>query len=260
MARTDPRRQKPKRRYKIRGPETWALIRESYLAGASARELARRYDVTEWAIWRRAWKEEWTKRDRAEARAPEAPSPFALPGEATGGDPGALKRRALAGVERAMAAGRLDEAAELARLAASLGRIEAGAAAAGIPGPGRGEFTLADVSRALIDDAYASDLMRVDPDDPHPDPAKGAFWRAMADRSREWEEVSFGFRLFVEAVNAEGIENTPEARAAARAEVAEYKRWREAHRAQKRAEEGRAKASATAPTGARPVSPGARVL
>jgi hypothetical protein len=184
-----------------------------------------------------------------EKPAPPSPNPWRCGSLHPPAEGAAFEIRRESGIDRARSGA-----------AASLGRIEAGAAAAGIPGPGRGEFTLADVSRALIDDAYASDLMRVDPDDPHPDPAKGAFWRAMADRSREWEEVSFGFRLFVEAVNAEGIENTPEARAAARAEVAEYKRWREAHRAQKRAEEGRAKASATAPTGARPVSPGARVL
>ena len=73
-----PAAKPPRRRYKIRGPETWALIRESYLAGAAARELAARYDVTEWAIWRRAWKENWTKQDRVEPRrgrsAPLRPS------------------------------------------------------------------------------------------------------------------------------------------------------------------------------------------
>lgn len=47
MARTDPRHGRARRPYKIRGPETWALIRESYLAGASARQLAERYGVTE---------------------------------------------------------------------------------------------------------------------------------------------------------------------------------------------------------------------
>lgn len=29
MARTDPRRRRERKPYKIRGPETWALIRES---------------------------------------------------------------------------------------------------------------------------------------------------------------------------------------------------------------------------------------
>lgn len=64
MARTDPRRKLARRPYKIRGPETWALIRESYLAGASARRLAARYDVMEWAVWMRrggwvCWRCRW---------------------------------------------------------------------------------------------------------------------------------------------------------------------------------------------------------
>lgn len=234
MARTDPRRGRPKRRYKIRGPETWALIRESYLAGASARELARRYDVTEWAIWRRAWREEWTKRHRAEAPAPEAISPFALTGADVGGDPGALKRRALAGVERAMAAGRLDEAAELARLAASLGRIEAatpggadGGAPEQEPEPQAATYGLAEVARALLDEDYAAGLMAIDPDDPVKDPVKAAFWKERREQMERLRGVNVAFRLFVEATGGKGVEYHRDGIAAAYDEVARYRRWRE---------------------------------
>jgi len=226
LARTDPKRQREKRPYKIRGPETWALIRESYLAGASARQLARRYDVTEWAIWRRAWKEGWTKTDRVEARAPAALSPTPLPGPEAGGDPEALKKRALLGVEHAMAAGRLDEAAELARLAASLSRMAAAGPGAG-GGAGEGWVSLADVARALLDGQFASDLMAIDPDDPVRNPVKEAYWDHLKAENDRLDGVSFAFRQFVEATGGQGVEYTRSGMAAARAEAARYKLWRE---------------------------------
>lgn len=227
LARTDPKRQREKRPYKIRGPETWALIRESYLGGASAKQLARRYDVTEWAIWRRAWKERWTKTDRVEARAPEALSPRPLPGAASGGDPAALKRRALLGVEHALAAGRLDEAADLARLTASLSRLEGGPGAGGVGAPGEDWVSLADVKRALLEEAFASDLMSIDPDDPVKNPVKVAYWTELKEVNRRMDGVNLAFRLFVEATGGQGVEYTREGMASARAEAARYKLWRE---------------------------------
>lgn len=119
----------PRKAYKIRGPETWALIREAYLAGAPARVLADRYDVTEWAIWRRANKQGWTKRGRA-ARTPPAadalPALFAPPDAAQRGirDTGDLQADAIAASEDAMRQGRLEEALRLARLAESYGRLK----------------------------------------------------------------------------------------------------------------------------------------
>ncbi|WP_374597317.1 hypothetical protein [Brevundimonas sp.] len=172
MARTDPRRGRERRPYKIRGPETWALIRESYLAGASARQLAARYDVTEWAIWRRAWKKGWTKQDRVEPVPP--PALGTLTPEVDGGagsvdgpaDPGALSREALAGVARAMKQGRLDEARKLSQLAVSLGRLG--------EGPGRGDFTLSDMVRVIFDAEYRIEVFGIDPDAP-PDPVKSQY-------------------------------------------------------------------------------------
>lgn len=174
MARTDPRRRRERRPYKIRGPETWALIRESYLAGASARQLAARYDVTEWAIWRRAWRKGWTKQDRVEAVPPPALGPLTPEVEGGAGsvdgpaDPGALSREALNGVARAMKQSRLDEARKLAQLAVSLGRLGGG--------PGRGDFTLNDMVRALFDADYCTEVMHGNPDAP-PDPDKALYWK-----------------------------------------------------------------------------------
>ncbi len=172
MAATDPRRLKPRRRYKIRGPETWALIRESYLAGAPARDLAARYDVTEWAIWRRAWKQGWTKQDRAEATPPPALAPVMSP-DAVGPevDPAALRRLALNGLAEALRQSRLTEARNLAQIVASLERIGAGAA---------GGFTLADILRAIFDRAYQAELMTIDRDADNP-PEKHSYWTMRRD-------------------------------------------------------------------------------
>ncbi|HEV2081315.1 MAG TPA: hypothetical protein VGR32_02565 [Brevundimonas sp.] len=230
LARTDPKRKREYRPYKIRGPETWALIRESYLSGASAKQLARRYDVTEWAIWRRAWKEGWTKLDRVEARAPDALSPSPLPGAQSGGDPAALARRALLGVEHAMAAGRLDEAADLARLAASLSRLGAapGAGSAGAGGaPGGDWVSLADVKRALLGGSFASELMSIDPDDPTPNPVKWDYWTELKAINDRLDGVNFACKMFVQATGGQGVAYTQSGMRAAREEAARYKLWRE---------------------------------
>lgn len=156
MARTDPRRKPERRPYKIRGPEIWALVRESYLAGASARQLAARYDVTAWAIWRRAWREEWNKRKRV------GPTP-----------PPALEQLTPdAGAARALSEGRLDEARKLGQLAVSLGRVDGG--------PGRGDYTLGDMVRIVFDPDYRTEVMRLDRDR-EPSEEKTEYWRLSAE-------------------------------------------------------------------------------
>lgn len=191
MARTDPRRGRERRPYKIRGPETWALIRESYLAGASARQLAARYDVTEWAIWRRAWKKGWTKQDRVEPVPPPALGPLTPEVEGGAGsvdghaDAGALSREALAGVARAMKQSRLDEARKLAQLAVSLGRLG--------DGPGRGSFTLNDMVRAIFDDEYCVEVMGIDPDAPQ-DPDKSLYWELKHQAREVGEEAQVALK------------------------------------------------------------------
>jgi len=191
MARTDPRRKPSRRPYKIRGPETWALIRESYLAGASARQVAARYDVTEWAVWR--------KKDRVGPPPPpalERLTPEAGAGAGGGvsdADAASLSREALNGVARALGQGRLDEARRLGLLAVSLGRLgEAAGKDAG------GGYTLNDMVRMVFDLNYRTEVMRVD-HDREPDEDKALYWRLNlesyeADGRRQVELKTAGWR------------------------------------------------------------------
>lgn len=55
----------PAVRYRIVGPQTWALVREDYLSGTSARVCAARWGVGESNLKRRAREEGWTRRDHA---------------------------------------------------------------------------------------------------------------------------------------------------------------------------------------------------
>jgi len=201
MARTDPRRKPERRPYKIRGPEIWALVRESYLAGASARQLAARYDVTEWAIRRRAWREEWNKRKRVGPPPPpalEVLTPEAGAGAGEGdADAASLSREALNGVARALGQGRLDEARRLGLLAVSLGRLgEAASAAAGKDAGGG--YTLNDMVRVVFDAGYRTEVMRVDRDEEE-DEDKALYWRlnlesCEADGRRQVELKTEGWR------------------------------------------------------------------
>jgi hypothetical protein len=47
---------------KYRGPETWARVRQAYVAGESAPSVARRFDVGLANLRRRAIKEGWTRK------------------------------------------------------------------------------------------------------------------------------------------------------------------------------------------------------
>ncbi|MBF0664342.1 MAG: hypothetical protein IR159_02145, partial [Brevundimonas sp.] len=51
---------------KYRGPETWARVREAYVAGESAPSVARRFDVGLSNLRRRAMAEGWTRKKIAE--------------------------------------------------------------------------------------------------------------------------------------------------------------------------------------------------
>lgn len=51
---------------KYRGPETWAQVREAYVAGESAPSVARRFDVGLSNLRRRAMAEGWTRSRIAE--------------------------------------------------------------------------------------------------------------------------------------------------------------------------------------------------
>lgn len=144
-----------RQQYKIVGPATWDLIRAQYLEGDSARALAERFGVSEYAIRKRIWIEKWSKRDyalalearglsrgsqkrnfieegvlREEMRAAEheesAPEREAemnalveqiASEEDAAGIAAALERRALAQASAAMVQGRSKEAQALASMA-----------------------------------------------------------------------------------------------------------------------------------------------
>lgn len=75
----------PAGRYRIVGPQTWALVREDYLSGVPARVCAARWGVGLSNLKRRAREEGWTRRDHA-ARLEAQRTPAA---RAAGGSPGA---------------------------------------------------------------------------------------------------------------------------------------------------------------------------
>lgn len=106
------------------GPQTWAVIREAYLSGASGAALAETYGCSLGTIRYRAVREGWRRCD-AEGAAPvelTAPEAEALSLEA-------LNDLAIAAAGKALRAGRPSEAAAYIRVAEALQRL-------GAPGPG----------------------------------------------------------------------------------------------------------------------------
>lgn len=172
--------------YKIRGPETWALIREAYLAGAPAKVLAARYDVTLACLYARASRENWQKGRRVDP-APAGPlPPFAQAASLSGvrepaawapsadaEDPADLARATLRGVASALREGRLDEAKTLSQLADVLSRVSLRAPESG----------LESVARALHDPEYREQLLGIW-DEPNPDPVKRRYWQEESRRRR----------------------------------------------------------------------------
>ena len=75
----------PAVRYRIVGPQTWALVREDYLSGTSARVCAARWGVGESNLKRRAREEGWRRIDQARRRDAE----LTRTARAAGGSPGA---------------------------------------------------------------------------------------------------------------------------------------------------------------------------
>ena len=75
----------PTTTYRRAAPAVWALIRADYLAGLSGPTVAARFEVSVWALRKRARREGWTKARQAEivaaamgAVAPSAPLPAPL--------------------------------------------------------------------------------------------------------------------------------------------------------------------------------------
>jgi hypothetical protein len=125
---------------KRRGPETWRLIRERYVAGESAPALAVYFDVTQAAIRRRAWKGGWTRKKLTEAA--EAHSPLVLT-DATlvptppsaGVTPEAAIAGATAQAAALLAAGRAADAVTLLKAAEALQRLSGATPATPEPEP-----------------------------------------------------------------------------------------------------------------------------
>jgi hypothetical protein len=185
--------------YKFRGPETWALAKEAYLAGETCASIARRLDVGESAMKRRMKNEGWTRRDHAAAldalqvRRQRARTPAALQGaEAFGAEAAAtqaarpepaepppdlsaaqLAQQAVRRAAQALTDGRTADARALSAMAESLSRTAAREPKTGL------ELIL----RALTDTAFRTELFRVDPDNPDdPDlPIKKIYWGRSPD-------------------------------------------------------------------------------
>lgn len=106
------------------GPQTWAVIRESYLNGVPAPTLERRYGVKAATIWKRAHRQGWVHAARPEAPPPALGPLFpAVGGGGKAARPADTARDAAAAADRAMREGRLDEAVKLARIAAVMQRV-----------------------------------------------------------------------------------------------------------------------------------------
>lgn len=119
-----------RRKYKIQPAEVWDKVRQDYLAGLGAEEVAAKYDVTTHALRARATRDGWSRYLHAPAEPvdppPPPPSLFDVSSDdAAGGDPAVLAEAAAQASGRAMRAGRLLEARALAGLAATYRKLEA---------------------------------------------------------------------------------------------------------------------------------------
>lgn len=134
MKNSDIPQPKPTRApYRYFGPEVWALVREAYLAGESARQIHERLGPSVSSIRRRAWKEGWTKRsivpaqdaliiEAAKAHAlKQASGPVATPTPEPV-EPRVAARTAMAEAAKLMKLGRMSSAFEAARIADLLAR------------------------------------------------------------------------------------------------------------------------------------------
>lgn len=151
---------KTRENYRIRGKRVWALARAGYLAGESARAVAERLGLTEYAIRKRISREGWSKRALAEAEEAGVPDPppdtgwcaaslvaAAVPEapetpDGEGPAPREAARAALEAAGRMMREGRMTAAAEAARVADVMARAAArlGDGAAADMGPTEAEF------------------------------------------------------------------------------------------------------------------------
>lgn len=129
---------------------SWAMIREEYLAGATAKQLALKWGTSPTSIYRHACQEGWTKENyaqaleesaltHAEAEAAakhERETSTISPGSPVDGEQ--VAALALGAAARCIAAGRFAEAERLGKLAETLSRLGHSNGAGGAGGAWRG--------------------------------------------------------------------------------------------------------------------------
>ena len=111
---------------KYRGPETWALVREAYLAGEPGPALAKRFDVGLANLRRKAIREGWTRRRHAlatDARGVRRMAALGAIDPEAPPTPEAAFAAALTLASDAMMGGRAEEAARVLRNAGVLARL-----------------------------------------------------------------------------------------------------------------------------------------
>ena len=119
---------------KYRGPETWARVRQAYIAGESAPSLVRRFDVGYANLRRRARIEGWTRKVIAEkldlkpirggADEPDGPWRSSDPDEAAPPmDPHEALSEAVRRAAGLLSRGRTEEATVLLRAATALEKL-----------------------------------------------------------------------------------------------------------------------------------------
>ena len=106
-----------------RSDAAWAQVREDYLAGASAPQLAERYGVSVSALRKRAREEGWRRSDAPDAPAPDVEDDEAALAEAAADTPADLRPLAWARAALAVRRGRLQEALGWTRLVRQLDRM-----------------------------------------------------------------------------------------------------------------------------------------
>lgn len=183
-----------RRKYKIQPAEVWDKVRQDYLAGLGAKDVAEKYGVGVEALRARATREGWSRYMHAPEQPvdppPPAPDLFDLSSEAeAGGDPAVLAESAAEASGRAMRAGRLAEARALAGLAETYRKLQArGETASGRMTVKTAPFQL--VYDILTDRAATTDRMAISPGKPDPDlEMKRAYWEQQAELDRKYDEI-----------------------------------------------------------------------
>lgn len=108
------------------GPQTWALIREAYLAGTPAPHLSRTFGPHVDTIRKRAVREGWTRTAHAAAQERADPRPGRPPGpapDAAPPDPAVVLASAVAQAAAHLAAGREVQADAALRRGETLARL-----------------------------------------------------------------------------------------------------------------------------------------